>query len=188
MFLLSLMLKNSEKQKTRISAFTHWMCLIHCFNFQLKSMWCWVTLHPSEIHWFSFLSPLGHSHIQNLDIKPFCFYFRSDIFWTNSNILMIFRLLFGPLPIPAITCLYYHYRHSPPPSPHYKYHSQEDCPYLYLYFHICIFIFMSWFFGFKGLWWWGWPAFWQQRPSLWLDSFSSLRWWLVSFSATSGRL
>ena len=113
-FLLSLMFKNSEKQKTRISAFTHWMCLIHCFNFQLKSMWCWVTLHPSQIHWFSFLSPLGHSHIQNLDIKPFCFYFKSDIFWANSNILMIFRLLFGPLPIPAITCLYYHYRHPAP--------------------------------------------------------------------------
>ena len=118
------------------------MCLIHCFNFQLKSMWCWVTLHPSQIHWFSFLSPLGHSNIQNLDIKPFCFYFKSDIFWANSNILMIFRLLFGPLPIPAITCLYYHYRLPPPPSPHYKYHSQEDSPVESTFVHISIFTFI----------------------------------------------
>ena len=118
MFLLSLMFKNSEKQKTRISAFTHWMCLIHCFNFQLKSMWCWVTLHPSQIHWFSFLSPLGHSNIQNLDIKPFCFYFKSYHFWANCNILMIFTQVAVWAPAhPSHNLPLLSLQAPPPPSP-----------------------------------------------------------------------
>ena len=70
------------------------------------------------------------------------FLFQKWYFWANSNILMIFRLLFGPLPIPAITCLYYHYRLPPPPSPHYKYHSQEDSPVESTFVHISIFTFI----------------------------------------------